>query len=573
MQISDLGINKTHLGIQGLNSADKIEVMAMRLLRQVNDGKPLKDHQRLYIKASSDYLPLVYKLEQVAYRVFGSDFVSIRLIEPEFEKLKAKYGGKDFDYHQEFEQHMKTKGAAVLELSNDRNYFQEANLSPRETNELKASIQSDIDEQTKKILELDTDEVFETCLGYEDGDALYIEAARDHMHQALQVAEAAYQKGTQKIDLKIMDELPRYDLRKPLALYGSEHARNEPDFIEGARRKEYIKEGCPRLIFDGDHPYQFDGLGPSAHQNLSRRSSFVRGQIQDIMQEALDELPWCIYYSPTPLSAKAAGYTGFREAAIHAAKITRKGELKAHIKKMQGIRDKINSLLEQGYNTIHYQSMDPKTRQADGKTDLYVELTNLSQFVCMGSETKNSKKKYTANVPSEETFSTPHRAKTRGKLCATRPAFFDGKKVDGIELEFGEDGKVDMSKVKASTNEDVLINWLNDSEEAKQLGEAALVAGSQIFDTGLIFDNVLLDENATCHVALGSCHKRTIKGALDLDAADAKNMMREAGCNVDLPMLTHSDIMIGDQHMKVSLEDGEGDKEAKVLIENNQFVI
>ena len=56
---------------------------------------------------------------------------------------------------------------------------------------------------------------------------------------------------------------------------------------------------------------------------------------------------------------------------------------------------------------------------------------------------------------------------------------------------------------------DVLNKVLDTDEGARRLGEVALVPhSSPISASGILFYNTLLDENASCHIALGQCYSK-----------------------------------------------------------------
>src|SRR5689334_3671046 len=105
------------------------------------------------------------------------------------------------------------------------------------------------------------------------------------------------------------------------------------------------------------------------------------------------------------------------------------------------------------------------------------------------------------NLPTEEVFTTPDFTRTNGKAVVTRPVKVLEKTVTGAWFEF-KDGKV--INFGADKNKDALETFLNTDEGSRYLGESALVdCSSPIFRSGLIFNSILYDENAACHIAIG----------------------------------------------------------------------
>lgn len=77
------------------------------------------------------------------------------------------------------------------------------------------------------------------------------------------------------------------------------------------------------------------------------------------------------------------------------------------------------------------------------------------------------------------------------------------------------------------------------------MGECALVSyGSKINNTGIIFKDTLYDENASCHLALGSGFNECVLNGDDKSDED----LRSLGVN---DAKIHVDFMIGHQTMKI----------------------
>ncbi len=110
-----------------------------------------------------------------------------------------------------------------------------------------------------------------------------------------------------------------------------------------------------------------------------------------------------------------------------------------------------------------------------------------------------------------------------------------------------------------------LLRYLDIDSGSRSLGEAALVDSSgPIWKSGLVFDNGLIDENATCHIALGSAYFDVFEGAEAMDEAGRAAV----GFNESL---VHIDFMIGSDEVDVTgLRQGGG---AMDIIRNGKFVI
>jgi len=155
---------------------------------------------------------------------------------------------------------------------------------------------------------------------------------------------------------------------------------------------------------------------------------------------------------------------------------------------------------------------------------------------------------YTGNLPTEEIFTLPHKDKTEGVVTATKPLDVDVV-VEDFSLTFSK-GRV--VKVTAKKGEKMLNKILEMDEGMNHLGEIALVPhSSPISQSGILFYNRLIDENASCHIALGRGYRFNIENG---DKMSDEEFMAIGG-NVSL---SHVDFMIGSGEMDIDgiLEDG-----------------
>jgi aminopeptidase len=130
--------------------------------------------------------------------------------------------------------------------------------------------------------------------------------------------------------------------------------------------------------------------------------------------------------------------------------------------------------------------------------------------------------------------------------------------VEGLELRFA--GGV-IESVSASRGADIVEEQLRADEGARRLGEIALVdKASRIGQTGRVFHEVLLDENATCHMAWG--------GAI-LEAFDdlPESMEEQAARGVNRSDI-HTDVMIGGPQVTVTGIGRDG-SEVPVIVEDS----
>ena len=224
-------------------------------------------------------------------------------------------------------------------------------------------------------------------------------------------------------------------------------------------------------------------------------------------------------------------------------------EWQAHIENLAR-RNKI--LNDYDFESLHFEN--------SLGTDLTVGLAEGHIWAGGGEVAKNGVA-FAPNIPTEETFTMPHKYRVNGKVVATKPLNYNGKLIEDFYLVF-KDGKVveyDAGKEKES-----LKNLLEIDEGSSYLGEVALIPfDSPIANTGILFYNTLFDENASCHLALGCAYPMNLKGSEEMTEEE----MKAKGYNKSM---THEAIMVGSADMKITGTTHDGKK--VVIFKDGNFV-
>lgn len=195
-------------------------------------------------------------------------------------------------------------------------------------------------------------------------------------------------------------------------------------------------------------------------------------------------------------------------------------------------------------NARHYKEL----RYTGPGTSLTIGLPDGHLWISARSDARNGIP-FTANIPTEEVFTMPHKDRVDGIVRSTKPLSYGGTLIDDFSLRF-ERGSV--VEVRAARGEEMLRKLVETDPGSARLGEIALVPhSSPVSQSGLLFYNTLFDENAASHVALGSAYKFTMRGGDELSESD----FEAAGGNLST---THVDFMIGSGQLDIDgvLPDG-----------------
>ena len=230
------------------------------------------------------------------------------------------------------------------------------------------------------------------------------------------------------------------------------------------------------------------------------------------------------------------------------------GAWKAHLALLKTRRE---LLTHRQYHALHFTG---------GETDLTVGLADHhlwgggSALTLAGPGVGGTE--FTANIPTEEVWTAPHRERVDGVVVSTKPLSYNGTLIDGIRIEFAG-GRI----VKATANQGqaTLEQMIATDEGSHRLGEVALVPhSSPISRSGLFFYNTLYDENAASHIAIGAAYRFNIRGGVDMESAE----FQAAGGNESL---THVDWMIGSDRIDVDGLSRDGTREP--VMRAGEFVI
>jgi len=370
-------------------------------------------------------------------------------------------------------------------------------------------------------------------------------AGRELVHE---VTKAAYAAGARFVEVIWGDEeMLRIRLQNAPADSFGEYPKWQ---IHGIL--DMLEKGDALLSIHANNPDVYSGL------DSERVSAMQKGHLENYAPiSALvsrNAANWCVVASAAPAwAAKIFPDLNSEEAMeklwlaiFETTRATQPDPVAAWQEHIQNLRKRADYMQAKKYSALHYRAASSGDKSQN--TDFTLGLPRGHKWISAQSLAENGVV-FTANMPTEEIFTLPDRQRAHGTVHATFPLSYGGSLIEDFSVTF-ENGKV--VKVSAKKNEAILQKLVDTDEGSTRLGEVALVpASSPIATRGHLFYNTLLDENASCHIAIGRAYRFTLTGGEELTDEE----FSAAGGNTSI---NHVDFMIGSNKMDIDgiKEDG-----------------
>lgn len=385
-----------------------------------------------------------------------------------------------------------------------------------------------------KLLDRYAELIIRSGLNLASGQELVMTAPVDAIPLVRRITEHAYKAGATLVTTIYGDDVTT------LARY--QHAPNESfDKATGwlfDGMANAFRSGAARLAIIGEDPALLGGQDTDKVARANRaRSKAYRPALELIAGHAIN---WCVASAATPAWARSVFPDLAPEAALDklwtaifaCSRADLADPVAAWVAHSRNLRQRTDFLNERRYSALRYRG--PGTDLTIGLVDGHIwkggESTAKNGITC------------NPNIPTEEVFTMPHRARVEGTVSATKPLSYQGTFIDGIKVRF-EAGRI--VEAHADKGGDVFANMLATDEGAARLGEVALVPhSSPIAKSGIVFNNTLFDENAASHIAIGQSYTDTMKNGSGL----SKEALADAGANASL---IHVDWMIGSNALDI----------------------
>ncbi len=375
-----------------------------------------------------------------------------------------------------------------------------------------------------------------------------------HRDFAMLISELSYQRGAKYVNVDLVDpRLARIRIENGTSL------DYVPKYIS-VKYNDLVTEHAANLkIVGSEDPDLLEDL-PTKNVNTVRVSLYQA--IKPFYEEGIgkSQVHWTVVGAATPKWGKKIFPSLTPEQA--------QSQLWEEIFKMSRITSPEALLQWQKHNSALQKRAKELTalkikelRFVGPETDLVVGLSTKAKFKG-GSETGPYGAEFEPNIPTEEVFTTPDWRMTSGKAKTTRPFYINGKLIKGLSLEFT---KGEITNFSAVEGEDTFREYISSDPGAKRLGEVALVGtDSPVFQSGVVFQEILFDENAACHIAIGSAYKFCLEGGEQMGNED----LLEVGCNSSS---AHTDMMISSKDVDVMATTFNG--QTITLLKNGAWVI
>lgn len=376
----------------------------------------------------------------------------------------------------------------------------------------------------------------------QSGQTLVINAPIETAEFVRKIVKKAYECGAKNVHIDWADEectLIKY-------LNAPDEAFNEYPMWLAKGYEDMAKEGAAFLNIYAQNPDLLKDVDPTRVANAQKASGIARKKWREYV--LADKCRWSIVSVPTKeWSAKI--FPGLSEeertqklwdAIFKVTRVDQEDPIESWKNHTIDLEKRMNFLNEKKFKKLYFKSP---------KTDLTIELPK--GHIWSGGASKDPNDiDFIANIPTEEIFSMPSKFGVNGVVSSTKPLIYGGNTIENFTLTF-KDGKI--VEFTAQKGYETLANLIDTDEGSHYLGEVALVPfRSPISDTNIIFYNTLYDENASCHLAIGSAYLGCIEGGTNM----SKEEKEANGVN---DSLTHVDFMVGSSDMNIIGETYDGE--------------
>ena len=346
-----------------------------------------------------------------------------------------------------------------------------------------------------------------------------------------------------------IEEEDFYEIHDILKTMSMEEIKNS-NYFNKSIWDEYAKKNASFLIFETEMPHLMDDIDPKKIGLIGKIKIETKPLYRELQEKC--KLSWAIVAYPGNSWAKDIfpnndnAYEMLKENIFKICLLDKEDSNKEWDNLLDKNNKIIKALNKLKLKKIHYTN--------SLGTDLYIYLPNNYLY----SSAKD--RLCIVNMPSYEVFTSPIYNKTNGIVYASKPLIYNGSLINDFWIKFASGKVIDYD---AKVGKSILEEIIKTDEYSCYLGEAALVEkDSPIAKLNKNFQTTLIDENASCHLALGAGFAECIKDGLNMN----EDELRQNGINSSKQ---HVDFMIGTSDLNII--GYTSDNKAIKIFENGKF--
>lgn len=396
---------------------------------------------------------------------------------------------------------------------------------------------------TKKIISNYADLLIKVGVNLQKKEKLVISAPVIAADLVREIANKAYKNGAREVEVLWNDEsLLRLDYK-----YRSMKSLAAVPEWEKLQREGFIEDRVCYIVIASHDPEALKKVKTEKIATARRAKNLAFAKFRDYTSS--NKIRWTIAAYPNkawakkvfPQDASSVAVKKLWNAIIASVRLDADNPMKAWEEHQNNLQRRCKILNDAKIKKLTYKNFIG--------TNFSVSMPKNYLFCGGAEEGALDGVMFTANMPTEEVFSSPERLSANGKLVSAMPLCRNGQIIDNFWIEFKNGKIIGYGAEKGYEN---LKSIIESDEGSHYLGEIALVGySSPIRNQGVLFYETLFDENASCHFAIGDSYPNCVKNGGDMN----EDELKAAGLNCSVE---HVDFMVGTKDLSIVCETEDG---------------